>query len=218
VRMSSIVLTVVLVSGAPGWAQTTSDSSSPTQKDVDGIASPGVDIGMRVRLHTSANVAAPEIPPFSAALIGEVVAIDQDRFVLKLDGRPLEVTVPRSAIGRIERSQGKVRVGSRVKSALKGLALGAAAGWLLGEAFPTCRVGGTDPFCDANSGPTDGRAKDKSNPFAAWFGVAGGAAGAYFGSRMVEDWKEVVPARAIAPRFEIAARRNGAKVAFRVSF
>ena len=214
-RVSWIVLAVVLVSGTPAWAQSAAESEVPAQTRVDETAA--VEVGGRVRVRTRrASGDAPAVPTAPATLTGEILAIDQDNFVLKLDGRLLEVTIPRSAVSRIEHSQGKVRVGSRVKSALKGLALGAAAGWLLGEAFPTCRVGGTDPFCDATTGPTDGRAKDKSNSFAAWFGAAGAVSGAWIGGRKVEQWKgasfEAPPTKPVA----ISIRGLGASI--RISF
>jgi hypothetical protein len=60
-------------------------------------------------------------------LVGEIVAIDEETLVLKLDGRDVRVTIPLSSIAKADKSVGK-HGRSRGQGALLGLGIGALAG------------------------------------------------------------------------------------------
>ncbi|MEO8362494.1 MAG: hypothetical protein ABI672_20880 [Vicinamibacteria bacterium] len=172
--MLSTILALTFLLEGPALALTSQET--PTHPKGRGEATGSVEVGMRIRLHTDATREAPGL-----VHVGEVIGISEEAVIVRLDGRALKVTIPRSAVNQVERSQGTIRVGSRLKGALKGLAIGAAAGWLIGELFPnSCEVG-PDQVC--------GGSKDKSNQFAKWLGSAGGVTGALLGTHEVEQWK-----------------------------
>lgn len=197
----STILALTLLLEEPALALTWQETPTPPKSR--GEVTGSVEVGMRIRLHTNAVRDVPGL-----VHVGEVIGVNEEAVIVRLDGRALKLTIPRSAVSQVERSQGRIRVGSRLKGALKGLALGAAAGWLLGELSPNACAVGADQGCNGS--------KDKSNQFAKWFGAAGAVTGAFLGTHEVERWKGASFEAPQAKTVVLSSRGFGASL--RISF
>lgn len=129
-------------------------------------------------------------------LVGEVVAIDDETLVLRLEGRWVRVTVPLSSIVRAERGVG--RTGRRHgRGALIGLGIGSAAGALVGLGLseapcPTPKPSPPDP---ANIFGGFGCITFGPGARAAVVGILGGVAGALAGGLVgagrTDKWSDI---------------------------
>jgi hypothetical protein len=101
---------------------------------------------------------------------------------IRLDGRDVQVTLPRASLSRLEVSRGR-RSHSTLKGAGTGMVIGATLGALIGLASGDDR--GNCFVCF--------RAQDKAGMGALVLGTLGGLVGAGAGAQDVERWETVAP-------------------------
>jgi hypothetical protein len=133
------------------------------------------------------------LPRANSRYAGEVVASDADTLTIRLDGRDLRVSLPRTAIARMELSRGR-RPRSTLRGAAIGAGIGAAGGALLGFAAggdrcPPGRPG--EGFFGWQGCLALFSAGDKAAMGAVGFGALGGLVGAVIGSQRAERWETV---------------------------
>jgi hypothetical protein len=147
------------------------------------------------------------LPQPGAAFVGEVVALGEETMLIRLDGKPMEVTIPRTVIDEMAVSRGQIKRRTRGKSALAGLALGGVGGFLLG------RISGDDhctPPPGSNFFQAIGSclyvmsATEKGVYLGTILGVVGGITGLASGGGMKDNWESVPSPR--SSRVQISLR------------
>ncbi len=134
------------------------------------------------------------LPRPAATFVGQVIAVDDRTMLLRLDGKAIELTIPRAVIDEVEVSKGLSKRRSRGKSALLGMAIGGAGGFLLGQ------VSGDD-HCTPPPGAEffqaigaclgSMTAGEKGMVLGTFFGAVGGLAGLASGGGTKERWVRV---------------------------
>ena len=151
------------------------------------------------------------LPRANTSYAGKVVASDADTLTIRLDGRNVRVSLPRTAIARMQVSRGG-RPRSTLRGAAIGLGIGAVGGALLGYSAGDDRCPPGNPnegFFGWNGCLALFSAGDKAAMGAIGFGALGGLVGAVIGSRHSERWETVAdPSRKLTLGVRPVGRRG----------
>jgi hypothetical protein len=125
------------------------------------------------------------LPRPQATFVGQVVSAEDGTLVISLEGKAVEVTIPRAAVVQLDVSLGRSKRSGRGVSALGGMAIGGAAGMVVGLAS------GDDKCSPGEWCLLTFSATDKAVMYGVPLAVLGGIIGALTGGGKGERWERV---------------------------